>query len=80
MHTARKKSVVATLSQEIDAIHIANVLYWKSASRELGREARVEYERRRERLEEIRQDLRFLSPADTLYRKKSKLNRAVLFS
>jgi hypothetical protein len=48
--------VVAILSQEIDAIHVANLLYWKSAGRELGREARVEYERRRERLEQIRRE------------------------
>jgi hypothetical protein len=58
MPTARKKSIVAILSQEIDAIHVANLFYWKSADRELGREARVEYERRRERLEEIRRELR----------------------
>jgi hypothetical protein len=58
MPTARKKSVVATLSQEIDAIHVANLLYWKSASHELGREARIEYEYRRQRLEEIRRELR----------------------
>lgn len=58
MPTARKKSAVAILSLEMHAIHVANLSYWNRAGRELGREARVEYERRCQRLEEIRRELR----------------------
>jgi hypothetical protein len=38
---------------EIDSIHQANVLYWRQGP-EHSREAAAEYERRKERLEEIR--------------------------
>ena len=38
---------------EIDSIHHANVLYWRQGP-EHSREDTAEYERRKERLEEIR--------------------------
>jgi len=56
MPTPKKKSAVGTLSREMKAIHAANVLYW-TASCDLGRDARSEYERRSQRLEELRHKL-----------------------
>jgi len=45
------------LKEEIDFIHIANYRYWVFPGGEHSREARAEYERRRVRLNEIRDEL-----------------------
>jgi uncharacterized small protein (DUF1192 family) len=51
------QSRIAALKAEIDKIHAANYAYWKLPPHEQSRQARREYEQRRERLEEIRQEL-----------------------
>ena len=43
---------IALLREEIDAIHFANVLYWRHST-EHSREAIAEYEWRQRRLREI---------------------------
>ena len=53
---AKKKAQLAKLNKEIDGIHFLNSLYW--ARREaVTLEARSGYQRRKERLEEIRSEL-----------------------
>jgi hypothetical protein len=52
---AAAKARIATLHQEMDAIHFANKLYWENKSP--SREDRAEYHRRQERLQEIRREL-----------------------
>jgi len=47
---------VAALHKEIDEIHLANALYWKQGTA-VTVAARKEYQRRQDRLEEIRQAL-----------------------
>jgi hypothetical protein len=39
--------------EEIDSLHFANILYWREGN-EHSREARAEYQRRNDRLQEIR--------------------------
>ena len=49
------------LKEEVNFIHFADVLYWRQGT-ESSREARAEYQRRQDRLREIRHeflDLRF---------------------
>jgi hypothetical protein len=67
MAMTRKESAVATLRQEMDAIHIANQLYWKSEGSESGREARAEYAFRHQRLEQIRSELLHLRSPQIRY-------------
>jgi hypothetical protein len=43
---------IALLREEMNAIHFANVLYWRH-SREHSREATAEYDQRQRRLREI---------------------------
>jgi hypothetical protein len=47
---------MAALSVEMDAIHFANSLYWKQGHSQTVA-ARAEYQRRQDRLEEIRTEL-----------------------
>jgi hypothetical protein len=51
-----KKARVAALTEELDAIHFANSRYWKRGRAVTGEE-RAEYQRRQDRLEEIRREL-----------------------
>jgi hypothetical protein len=46
----------ATLHEEIEGIHFVNSLYW-NRKEAVTLEARAEYERRKQRLEEIRAEL-----------------------
>ncbi len=58
---AINEAKIAALKEEVNFIHFANVLYWKQGA-ECSREARAEYQRRQDRLREIRSevlDLRF---------------------
>ena len=58
---AINEAKIAALMEEVNFIHFANVLYWKQGA-ECSREARAEYQRRQDRLREIRSevlDLRF---------------------
>ncbi len=57
--SADSRTVVA-FHEEIDAIHLANSVYWKQGAAVTGT-ARKEYQRRQDRLEEIRQALFILS-------------------
>jgi hypothetical protein len=58
MHSpAKKRAQIELLREEIDAIHFANSLYWKRADGPPTRDARAEYQRRLDRLEEIRKEL-----------------------
>jgi hypothetical protein len=47
---------IMTVLEEFDCIRSADVLYWKRGQ-EQGREARAEYQRRQDRMEEIRAGL-----------------------
>jgi hypothetical protein len=49
-------SKLASLREEVEAIHFANTLYW--AQKEHTHAAVAEYERRQERLDQIRNKLR----------------------
>ena len=50
-----RKARIAILHEEIHSIDVANRLYWKN--KVSNREAKAEYQRRQERLEEIRREL-----------------------
>ena len=50
------KAKIAALHEEMDAIHVANSLYWKQGEA-FTVEARAEYQRRLDRLQEIRREL-----------------------
>jgi len=52
---ATAKARIATLHEEMNAIHLANKVYWENKSP--SREDRAEYQRRQEHLEEIRREL-----------------------
>lgn len=52
------KSGVKTRSNEVDAIHHANAVYWASVDQ--SPEGKAEYQRRQQRLEEIRAELLLL--------------------
>jgi hypothetical protein len=47
------KTAIMTMLEEIDRIRSADVLYWRRGQ-EQSRDARAEYHRRQDRLEEIR--------------------------
>jgi len=51
---------MTVLNREIDSIHHANRLFWEQ-KRVYGREAKVEYYCRQDRLEEIRSEMAELS-------------------
>ncbi|MGA3090855.1 MAG: hypothetical protein ABSD75_19795 [Terriglobales bacterium] len=46
----------AALKKELDTIHSANVLYWKRGT-DNSHQARAEYQRRLDRVDEIRKEL-----------------------
>jgi hypothetical protein len=48
---------IAALRKEMDAIHFANNIYWQRLEGEPTQIARAEYQRRLDRLEEIRGEL-----------------------
>ena len=50
------KAKIASLKEEIRSIDFADVLYWKRR-KDCSREATTEYERRRDRLQEITREL-----------------------
>lgn len=56
-----KKTRIATLNEEMDAIHSANSAYWKHSNPTVA--ARAEYQHRLDRLEEIRRELAQLQSA-----------------
>jgi hypothetical protein len=57
IYAARDRRI-AILKEEIDSIHVANFAYWhRKDDREPSREARADYQQRRERLEAIRHEL-----------------------
>jgi hypothetical protein len=45
---------IAALLQEMDSIHVANSSYWRQPEQTRNREERAEYQRRQNRLQEIR--------------------------
>ncbi|MFZ0284993.1 MAG: hypothetical protein WAL32_07160 [Terriglobales bacterium] len=53
---------VAALREEMDSIHYANTLYWSQGTAH-SREERAEYQRRLDRLDEIRKELARLRSA-----------------
>ncbi len=53
---AAKKTRIAALYEEMGRIHSLNSLYWESGEK-ANAEARAEYQRRLDRLEEIRAEL-----------------------
>ena len=56
---AKKKARIAALNEEMDGIHFVNSLYWRLGKANTSEE-RSEYQRRLDRLEEIRKELRQL--------------------
>jgi hypothetical protein len=56
MNDALRRVKVEALQNELDTIHFADKLYW--ASDEHTREATAKYQRRQERLEQIREAMR----------------------
>jgi hypothetical protein len=56
MENNAKEARIAALNAEIDAIHSANILYWRQGGA-ATHEARAEYRHRLDRLEEIRMEL-----------------------
>jgi hypothetical protein len=59
-----KQARIAALGEEMDAIHALNCVYWK-AGEAVTAEGRVEYQRRIDRLEEIRHELAQLGTLPT---------------
>jgi hypothetical protein len=59
---AKKESRIAALSKEMDAIYFADRQYWEQREG-VTHDARIEHERRQERLEEIRKELTQLRSA-----------------
>jgi hypothetical protein len=55
MNSEPKHKRIAALHEEMDAIHLANRLYWAQKSH--GRDADSEHQKRQSRLEEIRKEL-----------------------
>jgi RPA family protein len=53
---AKKKARIAALSEEMERIHFVNSLYWQRGEA-VTSEARAEYQRRLDRLQEIRAEL-----------------------
>jgi hypothetical protein len=60
---AKRKSKIAILHEEMDAIHHVNSLYWKQKEGHTQSE-KAQYEFRQERLEKIRGELDGLRRAD----------------
>jgi hypothetical protein len=58
MNAALRQAKAEALQDELDTIHFANKLYW--ASDEHTNQATAEYQRRQERLEQIREEMREL--------------------
>ena len=54
--TAMNEVKIAAMEEEMDSIHVADTLYWQQGP-DQTREARVAYQRRQERLREIRREL-----------------------
>jgi hypothetical protein len=52
-HSLSRTQLVAVLG-EMDAIHVANTMYWRQ--KQHNREEETEYQRRQERLEQIRRE------------------------
>jgi hypothetical protein len=50
---------IAALNEEIESIHFADALYWKRG-KDCSREASAEYQRRQDRLQEVRSELALL--------------------
>ncbi len=59
---AEKKTRIAALQEEMDAIYSADRRYWNQ-TKGITRDARTEYQKRQERLEEIRKELARLRSA-----------------
>ena len=53
---AMNEAKIAALEKEMESIHVADTLYWQQDPNQT-REARVEYQRRQDRLKEIRREL-----------------------
>ena len=53
---AKTKARIAALNEEMDAIHRANILYWKLGKSQTPA-AKCDYEVRNERLEKIRAEI-----------------------
>jgi hypothetical protein len=64
--------IITALYKEIEAIHLANSLYWKQGAA-VTVAARKEYQRRQDRLEEIRLAL-FIISVRQQYRDEKSLN------
>jgi|HubBroStandDraft_1064217.scaffolds.fasta_scaffold00017_81 hypothetical protein len=58
----KEKVRIAALSEEMDAIHAANSLYWQAGKVHTLAE-RAEYQFRQDRLDKIRSELALLSSA-----------------
>jgi hypothetical protein len=56
MENITRQESVGALSKELDAVHLANRLYWEQGE-SANPAARAEYQRRLERLSAIRSDL-----------------------
>lgn len=52
----KKKARIAALGEEMDGIHFLNSLYWRKGEAATS-EARAAYQRRVDRVEEIRREL-----------------------
>lgn len=50
-----RKARITALLEEVESIHVANRLYWQESAP--GREANAAYQKRQDRLEEIRDEL-----------------------
>jgi hypothetical protein len=56
---AKKKARIAALKEEMDGIHFLNSAYWRAGKASTSEE-KAEYQRRLDRLEEIRVELDLL--------------------
>jgi hypothetical protein len=59
---AKKKARIAALSEEMDGMHFVNSLYWQRGEA-VTSEERAEYQRRLDRLDEIRREIAQLRSA-----------------
>jgi hypothetical protein len=55
MDEAVRQAKLAALSQELDAIHVANKVYWDR--KEHNRQDDMEHQLRQERLEQVRKEM-----------------------
>jgi hypothetical protein len=67
------RAEIAALHEEMDAIHAVNSLYWKQGEA-VTVEARAQYQRRLDRLEEIRTELTQLQSWLTCYSSGADFN------